>query len=225
MQNVRIIRSRRTTLSIEIQPGGEIWVRAPQRLSTAAIQDALNEKADWIRRMQARVPPAAPPPRVFAPGERLPYRGRDYPLVVSPSGRIPLVFQDGVFGLAQSALPKARAVFEAWYRAEARCLFETRLTELSALTGLRPAGSRPLRLRLSSARTRWGSYSTSGTLSLNWRLVLAPPEILDYVILHELAHTRFNNHSAAFWSLVESLLPDYKPRRKWLKDHGARLFL
>lgn len=84
---------------------------------------------------------------------------------------------------------------------------------------------RPEKLRISSARTRWGSCSAKGTISLTWRLVMAPPEILDYVIVHELAHLKVKNHSSAFWKVVETYLPGYQNQRKWLKQNGHTLDL
>jgi predicted metal-dependent hydrolase len=86
-------------------------------------------------------------------------------------------------------------------------------------------GFEPGKLRISSARTRWGSCSRQGTLSFTWRLVMAPEEVIDYVVVHELCHLRHLNHSKAFWGLVEGILPDYKVRRAWLKRHGERLQL
>jgi hypothetical protein len=79
------------------------------------------------------------------------------------------------------------------------------------------------KIRLSSARTRWGSCSARGTLSFTWRLIMSPPEIIDYVVIHELAHTIHHNHSPQFWGLVGSILPDYAEKRKWLK-HNSHLF-
>ena len=81
------------------------------------------------------------------------------------------------------------------------------------------------RITIRDQKTRWGSCSAKGTLSFNWRLMLAPPAILDYVIVHELCHLTYMNHSAAFWNKVESVYPDYRAARKWLKDHGHELVL
>lgn len=74
-------------------------------------------------------------------------------------------------------------------------------------------------------KTRWGSCSSKGNLSFNWRLILAPPKVLDYVVVHELCHRREMNHSPRFWALVQSMMPDYKQHRKWLKENGDRLVL
>lgn len=81
------------------------------------------------------------------------------------------------------------------------------------------------RITIRDQKTRWGSCSASGTLSFSWRLMLAPPAILDYVVVHELCHFEHMNHSREFWQAVENILPDYKQRRDWLKEHGAELML
>ena len=77
------------------------------------------------------------------------------------------------------------------------------------------------RIAIKNTKTRWGSCSSLGNLNVHWELVLMPPAILDYVVVHELAHRKEMNHSPRFWAEVEKVLPDYRERRKWLKDHGA----
>ncbi len=81
------------------------------------------------------------------------------------------------------------------------------------------------RITIRDQKTRWGSCSAKGTLSFNWRLMLAPPAILDYVVVHELCHLTHMNHSAAFWQAVEAVYPDYRSARRWLKEHGQELIL
>jgi predicted metal-dependent hydrolase len=101
---------------------------------------------------------------------------------------------------------------EACQKLPARC------RELGELTGYRPA-----RVRISAARTRWGSCSPAGSISLNWRLAMAPQAVIDYVIIHELAHLAEMNHSARFWRRVEQHVPDHRQHRRWLRQNG-RLF-
>jgi predicted metal-dependent hydrolase len=219
MQNVRIIRSQRKTLSIEVHPDGEVWVRSPQRVPKHEIERILAEKQDWIQRKTNELATKEEllPKKNFYAGERFLYQGYEYPLVLSDRARPPLTLEHGHFLLFHGANERAEAVFANWYRVEARRVFGERLAYHAALTGLKPG-----RLRISSAKTRWGSCSLK-TLALNWRLILAPPEVLDYVILHELAHLKIKNHQRDFWILVGNLLPDYAVRRKWLKDHGHQL--
>ena len=80
------------------------------------------------------------------------------------------------------------------------------------------------RIAIREQKTRWGSCSSKGNLNFNWWLILAPEEVLDYVVVHELAHRREMNHSKAFYAVVESVLPDYRQARRWLRDHGGSLF-
>ncbi len=113
-----------------------------------------------------------------------------------------------------------RAALEKRYIEAAREYFPKRVAYFLPLTG----GSFQ-RITIRDQKTRWGSCSAGGTLSFNWRLMLAPPAVLDYVVVHELCHLTHMNHSAAFWTLVESVCPDYRIHRKWLKEHGQELVL
>ena len=113
-----------------------------------------------------------------------------------------------------------RIALESRYRAAAASYFPQRAAYYQTLTG----GSYS-RITIRDQKTRWGSCSSRGTLSFNWRLMLAPPAVLDYVVLHELCHLTHMNHSKDFWNLVASIMPDYKLHRKWLKEHGRELTL
>lgn len=108
--------------------------------------------------------------------------------------------------------------FKQRYREEARALIGQRLNHFQPLTG-----GTYTSVTIRDQKTRWGSCSSRGTLSFNYRLIFAPPAILDYVVVHELCHLTHMNHSAAFWAHVSSVLPDYRVRRQWLKDHGQEL--
>lgn len=113
-----------------------------------------------------------------------------------------------------------RDALEKRYVAAAKEYFPKRVAYFLQFTG----GSCE-RISIRDQKTRWGSCSARGTLSFNWRLMLAPPAILDYVVVHELCHLTYMNHSPAFWEKVESVYPDYRAARQWLKDHGHELVL
>ncbi len=113
-----------------------------------------------------------------------------------------------------------RAALEKRYIQAAKDYFPKRAAYYLPFTG----GSFQ-RITIRDQKTRWGSCSARGTLSFNWRLMLAPPAVLDYVVVHELCHLTHMNHSPAFWALVESVCPDYRIHRKWLKEHGQELIL
>ena len=104
------------------------------------------------------------------------------------------------------------------YRRQAKQVFPERIHYYEPLLGVQASG-----IRIKDQKTRWGSCSSKGNINLNWRLILAPKEVMYYVIIHELCHLREMNHSQAFWKLVESICPDYRDHRQWLKDHGDQL--
>jgi predicted metal-dependent hydrolase len=215
----QLVRSRRKTIAIMIQPDGSLVVRAPLRASLKHIQALVEEKGEWIRRKQEEVRRRvqAQPAHRFVDGECFLYLGQEYPLVVVDGARTPLRL-DGNFYLAKIAQPQAAQVFEAWYRAQARQVIGARTVALAQQHGLAFS-----RLRIMTAHTRWGSCGAGGTLNFNWRLVMAPQPVIDYVILHELAHLKVHNHSPLFWAEVACMLPGYKPLRAWLKAHGQKL--
>lgn len=109
-----------------------------------------------------------------------------------------------------------RPKLEAAYRRKARARIEQRTAYFAALMGVTYG-----RISIRSAKTRWGSCSSEGNLNFHWKLVLMPPEVLDYVVVHELAHRKEMNHSRKFWAEVKNVLPDYEKRRKWLKEFGG----
>lgn len=113
-----------------------------------------------------------------------------------------------------------RAALEKRYIAAAKEYFPKRAAYFQQFTG-----GTYSRISIRSQKTRWGSCSAKGTLSFNWRLMLAPPAVLDYVVVHELCHLSYMDHSDSFWKKVESVYPDYRTARKWLKDHGHELVL
>ncbi len=212
------IRAKRRTISIQIQPDGRLVVRAPLRVAEKTIRAFVESKADWIQRKQAEVAGRAPATvRQFREGESFLLLGREIPLRLAPSQRTGLTLKDA-FLLSPAALPNAAGVFEKWYKAYALQVLTERVQHYAAQHGFKPA-----RLRITSARTRWGSCSTNGTLSFTWRLVMAPLDVVDYVVIHELVHLRVHNHSKDFWDAVAALMPDYKQRMAWLKTNGSMM--
>ena len=215
----KLVRSKRRTLSLIVEADGTLTVRAPLRMKEADIRRFIEAKTGWIKQKQARVREEALAPRQYVDGETFWYLGVEIPLRLVPSQK-PALVMDKVFKLAKSAQPKAESVFTAWYRQQARAVLTERVSHFARNHDLKPG-----KLRISSARTRWGSCSAKGTLSFTWRLVMAPPEVIDYVVVHELCHLKELNHSKAFWAQVGKILPDYKKRRAWLKKNGNSLRL
>ncbi len=159
-------------------------------------------------------------PRQFVENEEFYYLGHLYPLMIVNQGRQTLEFDEKTFRMSASLQPYAAQVFKEWYRVQANRLMTERVAYYAKKHGFQYK-----KVRVTSASTRWGSYSTSGTLSFPWRLVMAPIDKIDYVVVHELVHSRFQNHSKDFWNGVAAIMPDYKERRKWFKQNGSKLFL
>ena len=219
---IKIVKSRRRTVSLEINQEGVLTVRAPYGLDRTTIDDILKRHQPWIRKKRQEVQrrQELSRPKKFEDGEKFLWLGKEYPLRIVARVRPSLVFTGERFELAASSILSARQLFEAWFKEQARFYLSSRLKEIARKTGFKYQ-----KFRLSSAQTRWGSCSAKGTISLVWRLMMAPAEIIDYLIIHELAHTKEKNHSRAFWRLVEELLPDYRERRRWLRKNGYRLKL
>lgn len=216
----QLVRSKRRTIAILVRRDGKVIVRAPLKAPEAWIKQFVESKAAWIaeKKAEAALHPVLTA-RQFSDGETLPYLGREIPLRVVDGPAAALRF-DGVFHLAKKARPGALSLFEKWYKAQARRILTERV-ELYA----RQFGFRYGQIRISSARTRWGSCSSRGTLSFTWRLVMAPLEVVDYVVLHELAHLKVRNHSPLFWAEVARMLPGYRQQVAWLRKNGRFLTL
>jgi len=235
-----LIRSKRKTLALIVQYDGTLLARAPLRLARAKIDAFVAEKTAWIRARQEAVRAArsAAASKQYVNGEVFLFLGQACKLEIVPptrtagpaaapsrglGGKLKLELEGGKFRLAGAASLDVLAgekLFTAWYKQQARWVLAERVQWFASRCKFTYT-----QVRISSAHTRWGSCSSRGTLSFTWRLVMAPLEVVDYVVVHELAHLRVRNHSPAFWKEVEAILPDYKARQKWLKTNGKLLTL
>lgn len=217
----QIIRSNRKSFALEIKPDGQLIVRAPKSASDASINALVAKKADWIKKTQVRLAEQYSnlEPKKFLPGEQFWYLGEKYPLVLTNRQRPPLDL-DGTFLLSREAQPRAKEVFIEWYREETR-----RITKDLIQKFIRQYGFKVNRVRITSARTRWGSCSGKNNLNFTYRLSMVPLEVIEYVVVHELVHSQIKNHSKKFWQAVGNIKPDYRKNRQWLKDYGPLLTL
>lgn len=217
----QIIRSNRRSFSLEVKPDGRLIVRAPKYATKAQIEKIVDQKGAWIQKTQARLIRqfALIKPKTFSPGDQFWYLGNQYPLLLTDHQR-PLLELDGAFLLSRSAQDRAKETFIDWYRKETRAITQNLVDKYTLEYGFTIN-----HLRITSARTRWGSCSSKGNLNFTYRLSMAPLEVIDYVVVHELAHLKHLNHSKAFWSTVAAIKPDYQKSRDWLKKYGALLTL
>ena len=182
--------------------------------------DLLREHAEWVvdHVREAAARREMLPERRFEAGATFPYLGDAHEVVVET--RPYSVVGDGTLRLAAHHVDdtSVRRALETLYRRTARERFERLAADHAPALGVDYD-----RIEIRNQRTKWGSCSTTGTISLNWRLQLAPPAIGEYVVIHELAHRREMNHSPAFWAAVAERDPDYERHREWLADNGERL--
>ena len=216
-----IIRSRRKTIAVEITKEGGVLVRAPLKLARREVLAFVHQNRGWIARKlaQARVLQEERTPRRFQEGEPFPFLGEQHRLRYVAGGEY-LLKENGEFLLGADLSARAGDLFRTWYRARAREILEDRVAQFALRMGLTCRS-----VRITDAKERWGSCNAAGSLNFAWRLVMAPPPVIDYVIVHELAHLVEMNHSRRFWGRVGRILPDYAQRRKWLRDNEHLLTL
>jgi predicted metal-dependent hydrolase len=201
-----LVRAKRRTIALFVDGDG-IEARAPRHATIANIEAFIRGKERWIRRRLAEPRRRA---LVWEAGARLPWFGRTVTLALRP-GEMGVWFSEDrlEFGLADGASLRERAL--DWMRGQALEFFRERVAGLARLHGLRV-----LVVGLSNAQTRWGSCGSNRRILLNWRLMMLPPHLIDYVAAHELAHLREPNHSPRFWGIVALLYPDHRAARREL---------
>jgi len=212
--------ARRRTLSLELRADGALTVAAPRGLSLKTIRTFVESRRDWIDAKRALLAPPAPPRALPENGARLPYLGTELALNISiaPRRRAACRFDSDSLVVKVPHNTAIRPAIEAWYRRAAATYAAARLAHFAPQVG---RAARKLVIR--AQRTRWGSCSARGTISLNWRLMQAPPELLDYVVVHELCHLLVPNHSPRFWAEVARVLPDWRRQRAQLRQFGRSL--
>lgn len=211
---------RRKHIHLLVDERGSLVVRAPYRCSTQHAGAAIQANHAWALRALERARRSLAQRPTLDDGCPLPFLDGSLVLRLHITGR-PGVWRDGselcVAGteLGGDAL---RAHLSSWYRREAREHLIARVQNLALRVGLAPQ-----RVLIRGQRTRWGSCSARGTVSLNWRLMQLPQSLGDYVVVHELCHLRHLNHSPVFWNLVEGIVPDWRERRARLRELHGRL--
>lgn len=213
----RSTRARRVTVRVDPRDGA-IEVVLPSRARDSDATRAIAQLEPWIARQQAKAAAVREAVAARPPGT-VPYLGRDLQLVIEP-GRTRVHRRDDVLHVPQDPA----GALERWYRRSAHAELGPRVEGAIRELGARTTVAHT-RTAIRDQRTRWGSCSSSGTISLNWRLLLAPDEVAEYVVVHEVCHLAEMNHSPRFWALVAELFPDYERPRRWLKSHGATLNL
>ncbi len=221
-----IRRSSRRTISIMIKNTGQIVVACPLKTPFAYIEKLLLEKEGWILQKLAEIreKPITVREKSFENGEVFYYLGLPYKLKIvanniTPKPKVNIEAELIVLEVSETAdKNKIKSFLKSWYISKARELLEQRIRLYSSEIGVFPK-----RTAIKEQKTRWGSCSTKGNINLNWKLIMSPLKVIDYVVIHELCHMKEMNHSKKFWQHVQSIMPDYEVYKKWLKDNGYTL--
>jgi len=221
--NYTLKQSYRTrSIRLEIRRESGLTVVVPRKYTPKQVEDILLQKSRWILRHLTTGKPLQMPLFKPAPchGDSLPYLGKTIELsVTAEAGKHTTArFTDGRLVIALTGGVNTSPVLEAWYRMQARRVFRQKADTFKVIMGLSYNS-----ILIRGQKTRWGSCSAKGNITLNWKLLMAPPEIVDYVIIHELAHRKHMNHSKKFWQFVERYCPRWRECRKWLTKHEDEL--
>jgi predicted metal-dependent hydrolase len=217
----------RKTLAIQIEPPEKILVLSPVGLSEDILKEKVNSKGKWIinKLFDFKDMGYIPFNREFVNGESFMYLGRNYLLqiildkdILYP--KVKIVDKNLTIITPNKEQPILKKAIEKWYRRESKKVILKRIEFYKPKFKVVPS-----QIKIKEQKKRWGSCTSKGILLFNWRTVMAPSPVIDYIIVHEMSHLTIRNHSSIFWKSVENILPDYKERKKWLKDYGVRMDL
>jgi len=214
-------KARRIWIRVEDEEG--LVIILPKGRKTSLISKVIREHKDWvlkaIQKRQERLENA--PPRL-GEGRSLVYRGRTVDLTVRNNPclvpQIRLKGDELSVMMPKNSEKSLREVLSDWMKERALLIFSRRVEYFCAKIGARYGN-----IQVRNQKTRWGSCSSKGQLSFNWRLLLAPPDVLDYLVIHEVSHLKHPDHSQRFWNLVKTLCPGYKRHQLWLKENALSL--
>jgi predicted metal-dependent hydrolase len=225
----KVKRSRRKTIGIRICPEEGVILSIPMSCSEAAVQHVLNKKGQWILSKLKLINSKTQllQDREYVTGERMKFLGDYYNLNIIEGDykSCSAVFEKREFSIyINNEIEDSyrrfiiKEVLVKLYREIAKRFLQERSNYFANILNVKPA-----KITIKEQKSVWGSCSSKGNINYNWKIIMAPIAVVDYIVVHELCHLRQPNHSQDFWKLVESVLPDYKIRKNWLKDNGITL--
>jgi predicted metal-dependent hydrolase len=223
----QVIKSNRKTVTISILPTKRIIVKTPKYLSDYEVMNLVKRKAQWIdKKISEMSDDTERKSKIeYSDGQFILYRGKDYKLKIEndyniKKSKVVIISDEIVVTTNQEQNQDIAKILEQWYREKAKVLIHQRLDHYNVYINKKISN-----VRVKNQRRRWGSCSNLSNLNFNWRIIMMPDEMFDYIIVHEMCHLLHLNHSKDFWRAVEEILPDYKEREKWIKLNGSRLLM
>lgn len=219
-----VCKKPRKTASIHIERNGMVSMIVPEKLTSKEVEKILEGKRRWIYKNLAEWEElnSRKVTREYVNGEGFLYLGRSYRLRLVSHQDEPLMLRDGHFCLkAEDGKPiNPDGAFKDFYKSKGLQKIVERIGYFKTMLGVEPKS-----VKVMDIRNRWATCTTDGKLIFNWKCMMAPLTIIDYIIVHELTHLLYQNHSAAFWNQLDKVMPDYQERKDWLKANGAGMVL
>lgn len=207
----KVIRSVRKTMYLQISSQGELIVKVPFFMPEAIINRFISEKEDWIFNALQKVKNRKIQPKTYQEGEKFLYLGDIYKLHIGDFKEISI---NSTLNIPSFMIFRVQKELTNWYIKKAKKVITAQIEHLSKKMELKYKS-----IRFSDTSSKWGSCFPDNSLQFNWRLIMAPLMVINYVVIHELAHTIEKNHSRRFWSKVDLYTPAYKQHSKWLKNN------
>lgn len=212
--------TRRKTVQITVDRGGELVLYAPAGCPAAAIDDFVREKRFWIFTKLAEKEALRPPAvtKQYVSGEGFPYLGRSYRLQLVDDQEVPVKLEHGRFRMRRGEAADGRSHMIRWYTEHARRWLPGRVERLESRLGVQSAG-----VTVQDLGYRWGSCGKGNRLYFHWRTILLPAQIVEYIVAHELVHLREPHHTPAFWTRLAQTLPNFATKKQWLAENAGEV--
>lgn len=213
---------RRRTLGLTVERDGSLVLSAPPGVPPARLERFAKEKRFWVYEKLAakEALPAPRSARQYVTGEGFPYLGRSYRLQLVDRQEVPVKLEAGRFKMRRSEARRGRAQMVRWYTEHAPAWLEGRVARHAARLRVQPSA-----VTVQDLGYRWGSCGKERRLHFHWQTILLPPRVIDFVVVHELAHLTWPHHTSEFWRTVEAALPGWEAPRRWLTENGSGFIL
>jgi len=211
---VKIIHTNRKTISIGLDKKGNVIIKIPNNLKQSELDEILKLYKPFVEKLSKKSNLIKDNLKHFKEGEEFFYLGKKYKLKIIKEQKEDLIFKNG-FLLSENKIDKSKEIFKNWYCEQTYNLVMNKVNYFSKKFNLKFS-----HIKISSSKISWGSCNSKKEVRFSWRLSMLPEDIIEYVVVHELAHLKELNHSRKFWNLVELMLPSYKIHRKWLRENN-----
>ncbi len=213
----KIIRTKRKTIGLQITDDATLIIKVPYHIGEDEIKNILLKHKNWINKKVKKIKERKIKyyPKKFIEGEKFLFLGKYYKLKIEKREELKLNINEKYFVISEAPLALKKRLFTEWYKKNGYKVISERVKYY-----VQKYGFSYNKINITDAKKRWGSCSPSNNLNFSLRLIMAPIDIVDYVIVHELCHLKEKNHGKSFWRKVKSIMPDYKEKERWLKENG-----